>query len=413
MTAESFGMMNEAYFVGRQQLITWVNDLLDLNIKKVEECASGAIYCQIVDCVCGPGKVAMKRIDFDLHYEHEYVKNYKVLQDAFTKIGLEKLVPVDRLTKARHQDNLEFLQWMFQWYQRSLGTDEVVEYDGLRRRCLSKNGKTFKSNRNMSSTVAIVRKSRAKPSTKPTTASSGYGANNKRAQPRGVRPQTGSKQTSSAANKNSKSVSRQNQSDLREVQRKTEESQKRIAELTAVAKDLEKERDFYFKKILEVETLVKKGDDVASNPLIQKILDVLYSADDDDDVDGATTTTEATNATDVVVVKDNDDVDLAGASECVDDNIENRDPQRAKVDDTNSSSAAVKKVRNGAEFEAGASSKANPDIGTNLLASSDILTDSLIADEDLLLDDDDHDLLANDADLLTEDLLLADDSLCT
>lgn len=47
-------MMSEAYFVGRYELIQWINSFLKLNIRKVEECASGAIHCQVraVHTVC-------------------------------------------------------------------------------------------------------------------------------------------------------------------------------------------------------------------------------------------------------------------------------------------------------------------------------------------------------------------------
>jgi len=34
-------MMNEAYFVGRGELLTWINNLLGLTYSKVEQCCSG------------------------------------------------------------------------------------------------------------------------------------------------------------------------------------------------------------------------------------------------------------------------------------------------------------------------------------------------------------------------------------
>lgn len=37
----------------RTDLLAWLNDLLQLNYTKVEQCGSGAAYCQILDSVYG------------------------------------------------------------------------------------------------------------------------------------------------------------------------------------------------------------------------------------------------------------------------------------------------------------------------------------------------------------------------
>ncbi len=41
------GMMHEGYFVGRKELTAWINQHFDPNFRKVEDCASGAVYCQV------------------------------------------------------------------------------------------------------------------------------------------------------------------------------------------------------------------------------------------------------------------------------------------------------------------------------------------------------------------------------
>jgi hypothetical protein len=35
------GMMDPAYFVGRKEIVEWINDTLQLNLAKVEQTASG------------------------------------------------------------------------------------------------------------------------------------------------------------------------------------------------------------------------------------------------------------------------------------------------------------------------------------------------------------------------------------
>lgn len=39
--------------VSRTELISWINELLNLNYTKVEQCGSGAVYCHIIDSIYG------------------------------------------------------------------------------------------------------------------------------------------------------------------------------------------------------------------------------------------------------------------------------------------------------------------------------------------------------------------------
>jgi microtubule-associated protein, RP/EB family len=56
-------MMDSAYFVGRKELLDFFNELLDLNLSKIEETASGAIACQLTDLIF-PGSIQMSRINW-------------------------------------------------------------------------------------------------------------------------------------------------------------------------------------------------------------------------------------------------------------------------------------------------------------------------------------------------------------
>jgi len=109
--AEAVGIMSGAFFVSRGELLSWLNDFLKLSYTKVEQVADGAAHCQVFDALF-PGKVPLHKVNFSARHEYEYVQNYKVLQAVLDKVGIEKHIEVERLIKARAQDNLEFLQWV-------------------------------------------------------------------------------------------------------------------------------------------------------------------------------------------------------------------------------------------------------------------------------------------------------------
>lgn len=115
-SASTVGMMEGAFFVSRTELLSWINGLLQTSLAKVEQCASGAVYCQIIDA-CHPNTVAMQKVNWMAKVDHEYIPNYKVLQAAFDRHNIERNIQVDQLIRAKYQDNLEFLQWFKHFFE--------------------------------------------------------------------------------------------------------------------------------------------------------------------------------------------------------------------------------------------------------------------------------------------------------
>ena len=76
---------------------------------------TGAVYCQIVDAMY-PGKVAMARVNWRAKNQWEFIGNYKILQQAFAKCKIQKYIDIEKLSKGKYQDNLEFIQWLKRYY---------------------------------------------------------------------------------------------------------------------------------------------------------------------------------------------------------------------------------------------------------------------------------------------------------
>ena len=92
--------MDEGYFVPRTEILAWLNDLLQvlliliqLNLTKIEQLGSGAVYCQVIDAI-HPGKIAISKVNWKAKNNYEFINNLKILQTAFDKIGIKRYVEV-------------------------------------------------------------------------------------------------------------------------------------------------------------------------------------------------------------------------------------------------------------------------------------------------------------------------------
>jgi len=212
---------------------------LQLNVTKVEQCGTGAALCQVFDSIYMD--VPMSKVRFNVNTEYAYLQNFKILQNVFTRHQIDRPVPVEHLVKCRMQDNLEFLQWTKRyWDQHYPGG----EYDAVARR---KASGTPASNSRAGATSAGGRRG----GTTPTTSNSG-------------RPRLGVGGVGGASAALAQELNTQKE---------------------AIA-GLEKERDFYFAKLRDIELLLQQA--VEENPelekdedsLIKHIQAILYSTEE-------------------------------------------------------------------------------------------------------------------------------------
>ena len=164
---------------------------------------------------------------------------------AFTRHGIERNVPVESLVKCRMQDNLEFLQWTKRyWDQYFPGHD----YDALARRKAS-GGPTATS----SAPAPLSRTSVGSGARKPANTTA---------------PRVGPRAGSAAGGVSTAALRQENE-----------------AQREAIA-GLEKERDFYFSKLRDIELLIQTA--IEENPelekednsLVKEIQAILYSTEE-------------------------------------------------------------------------------------------------------------------------------------
>ncbi|KAI0727140.1 calponin homology domain-containing protein [Fomitopsis betulina] len=226
----------------RTELLGWLNDLLQVNYTKVEQCGTGAAYCQIMDSIFGD--VPMTRVKMNAKHEYEFIANFKILQNIFRGHKLDKPIPVERLVKCKMQDNLEFLQWIKRFWDTNYGGQG---YDPVARR---RGAPT-----DTPATIAPLAPSRGAPS---------LHTGGTRA---GGRTPVGHRAGSTQPNELVQNL------------------QTQLREMSTHLEGLEKERDFYFSKLRDIEILVQGQLEVLEaegkdDPLLRDIQKILYSTED-------------------------------------------------------------------------------------------------------------------------------------
>jgi len=314
----AIGIMDGAFFVGRKEILDWINSTLGINLGKIEDTASGAVACQLLD-IMHPGVVPMAKVNWSAKQSFEFVANYKILQTAFAKVNIDKHVDVDRLIASRYMDNLEFMQWFKRFFEMKV--QDIGDYDAKAQRTKGKGGATYglKSGSSVSavskptstssgtSKVAAVKASPAKKS--PTAVSAPKETKSAASKPAAPKV-TASSTTNKSAGGRAVSAPAPPSADvaimpplvsasslevealraeLEEMRQANEESNRSYTDLRLEMEGLEKERDFYFEKLREVEILLQDIEESdGPSETTGSILKILYATADGFEVsDGA------------------------------------------------------------------------------------------------------------------------------
>mmetsp|Transcript_33011 Transcript_33011/g.40526 ORF Transcript_33011/g.40526 Transcript_33011/m.40526 type:complete len:353 (+) Transcript_33011:295-1353(+) len=287
------GMMDPAYFVGKRMILEWLNDVCCLNLAKIEQTASGAVALQVFDAMF-PGSVPMQKVNWGAKSDYEYVQNYKILQAVFLKVKVDKTVPVDRLVRARYQDNLEFMQWLMKFYEINCPPD-ITAYDAVGRRAKGKGVNQFKPAQGIARKAPTGKTISART---PIDKSPAKAASDSRSRGSSTIRE---KENSHGLNKSASTTTvgiriSKKTAELEEKAKNLEDTVSKLKkdnlELDEEMQGMERERDFYFNKLRQVEIFLQnyEGQDME---LVKNILKLLYATEDDVDGEAALAAAEA------------------------------------------------------------------------------------------------------------------------
>ena len=217
---------------------------------------------------------------------------------------MQRHVDVPKLIRAKYQDNLEFCQWLKAFFEQA-APPERENYDPVAARSKGKGGKIAK--KHFASTAKqhnskLLPTDRPRPKAAPVTegrpGSSGSSRSIKenktlnagarrvvssgRTAPTTSVKSAGANSVSTTSAPVSASISREKENVLKG---KNFELQNKIAELELTLNSMEKERDFYFGKLRDIEIMMQCHEEnpETSDPakLIRKVFKVLYATSDD------------------------------------------------------------------------------------------------------------------------------------
>ncbi|XP_020797879.1 microtubule-associated protein RP/EB family member 1-like isoform X2 [Drosophila serrata] len=218
--------------LSRYEMVAWVNSRLRLEVTRIEQLCTA--YCQFMDMMF-PNSVSLKKVKFAATLENEYLQNFKLLQAAFFKVSINKVIPVEKLIKGRFQDNFEFVQWFKKFFDANY---KGGEYDAV----AAREGASMAFASERVPGASTIRR----------------GSLTSR-RPSGM--SLGSTSTSLVFHQ---PIEREIQTDVNTLE-------------SSVTLELQKERDFNYSKLRDIEVLCHKSEDPDVMPIVESIQSILYA----------------------------------------------------------------------------------------------------------------------------------------
>lgn len=293
--------------ISRQDMLAWFNDCLKLQIRDIVELGKGFHYCQMINLLFPTvNAVPLKTVKFGAKSEHEYTENWKKLQNSFKKLSIDKVIPIEKLIKLKMMDNMEFAQWFKKFFDANAGIDECFgQYDAEAERArvnvvipTGPPGKQIGGARKPATTTAATRPgglTRApgaagapRTATGMTAPKKPTGAQNGSTAPAARKPAPSVTQTQQQMQRTRISGDQEpkpaaDQQLVNDLKAQLEDANSQIEGTGTVIEGLERERDFYFSKLRDIEIITQEHEDSGQLPdenVLKRIRDILYATED-------------------------------------------------------------------------------------------------------------------------------------
>ncbi|VDK49080.1 unnamed protein product [Anisakis simplex] len=285
--------------LSRHEMLMWVNDCLQSNFGKIEDMHTGAAYCQFTDFLF-PGSIQLRRVKWNSNLELDWLSNWKLLQTSWKTLGVDKIVPVERLIKGKFQDNFEFLQWFKKFFDANFDGHEYNPLDARGGEPLPSDAKAGPQSRmparvkqpvRSTSNASVGRepRSRAQPpaSSRTTPARSTQASVPPASTGSNVSARTHNTASSqppaaSATVTTAPTAPLHSAADLQEIsnlKHDLEDAKQQLIDSDNVIVSLEKERDFYFSKLRRIELLCQDNEQIGTVE-VPRVCNILYETEE-------------------------------------------------------------------------------------------------------------------------------------
>jgi len=264
-----------------------------------------------------------------------------VLQETFIAQGVQKYIEMEKLVKAKYQDNLEFFQWFKAFFDKNYDgkTYNAVDRKAHAMKSYGKGHKfaetkdTKKVEKKTDSTEKTDKVEKVeKVEKKSTTTTTASKTATKTTAPSKTKTTTTTTSSKTSSTKGSTPTTTKKDDGKKED---PEMNTEKLAKLKSTLETLEKERNFYFGKLRSIEVMCQQADNKLDDKTKKAVLDILYATDDNQeftspDTDksqqqGANNNSSSTTTTTSETVNESSIPDSAADETPTETTIENHD----------------------------------------------------------------------------------------